>query len=70
MRNVYKPMPGSVYTVRELIEILSQANPDALIILGRNEDECTNYIERVIVSDNLVGFMTEMEDDENARRTD
>lgn len=66
MRNVYKPMSDSVYTVKELIEILSKANPEALIVIGRNEDECTNYIERVIVSDNLVGFMTEMEDDENA----
>lgn len=66
MRSEFKPMPDSVYTVKELVEILSQANPDALIIIGRNENDCKEYIERVIVSDNVVGFMTETEDEENA----
>ena len=61
----YRPQPDSVFTVRELISILSKANPDALVIVGKNMNDCEDYIERVVfgVDDPVIGLFTESEDD-------
>ena len=56
---IHRPMPDSVFTVRELIEILSTADPDAVVISGRNMDDCEDNIEQIVIGDNLVALLTD-----------
>lgn len=62
----YRPDPDSVLTVRELIEILSACDPDALIMIGTGLDDCTEYVERVIAQKHTVQLATEPEEADNA----
>ena len=45
-------------TVGKLIEILKSADPDALIVIGKNANECDEYLYTVTVSKHLVGFFS------------
>lgn len=56
---VHRPNPNSVITVRELIDILSTANPDALVIGGHNMDDCEYNIERIVVADHIVAMLSD-----------
>lgn len=61
---IYRPEPDSVFTVRELIDILKKADPDALIVTGTGLNDCENYIERVVINKAIVGFFTEAEEED------
>lgn len=58
-RTIYLPESDGVFTVRELIDILSTVDPDALVIAGRNVDNCNENIEQIMVSKYLVAFLTD-----------
>ena len=60
----FKPIYDDGFTVRELLEILQNADPDALIMIGRNENDCENYLYGVNVGEYLVGFFTEAESED------
>ena len=55
----YRPQPDSVFTVRELIEILSTADPDALVISGHSMDDCEDNIEQIVIGEHVVALLTE-----------
>ena len=59
---VYRPDPDSVYTVRELMEILSHADPDALIIVGRHVNDCEDNINEIRIGRTVVGLFTDPDD--------
>lgn len=67
---IHRPMPDSVFTVRELIEILSTADPDAVVISGRNMDDCEDNIEQIIIGDNIVAFLTQPDTVDDANEDD
>lgn len=56
---IHRPNPDSVFTVRELIDILSTASPDALVISGRSMDDCEDNIEQIVIGDHVVALLTE-----------
>ena len=62
-RTTYTPEPDGVFTVGQLIEILSKANKDAYIVVGRGMNDCDDHIERIYIADNIVGFFTESADE-------
>lgn len=64
-RTTYTPEPDGVFTVGQLIEILSKANKDAYIVVGRGLNDCDDHIERICIADNIVGFFTESADEYN-----
>ena len=51
------------FTVKDLMEILKDANPNALILVGRDPDDCSNYLYQVITRKSCVGFFTEPDED-------
>ena len=55
-------------TVGSLIEILKSADPDALIVIGKNANECDEYLYTVTVSKHLVGFFSNPDDTEKEAR--
>lgn len=61
---IYRPVPDAVFTVRELIDILSTANPDALVIVGRNMNDCEDNIERIVTGKNVVALLTDRAEEE------
>ena len=62
-QTIYTPDQDDVFTVGRLIEILSKANKDAYIVVGRGLNDCDDYIGRICISDNLVGLFTEAAED-------
>lgn len=62
-QTIYTPDQDDVFTVGRLIEILSKANKDAYIVVGRGLNDCDGHIERICISDNLVGLFTESTED-------
>lgn len=60
---IHRPAPDSVFTVRELIDILSTADPDALVIAGRNMDDCEGNIEQIVIGDHVVAMLSPAEGD-------
>lgn len=50
------------FTVGELIELLKDADPDALIITGRNPDHCDTYLYGVSIGKGLVGLYSDTEE--------
>jgi hypothetical protein len=52
------------FTVRDLLRILKDAEPDALIVVGSDYNNCDNYLYNVNIGSSLVGFFTEPERDE------
>lgn len=61
-KEFYKPVEEDGYTVKELLDILKDADPDSLIIIGRNHNDCDEYLYHITVGSALVGFFTEPED--------
>ena len=59
---IHRPAPDSVFTVRELIDILSTADPDALVISGRSMYDCDDNIERIVIGNHTVALLTEGDD--------
>lgn len=58
---------GEILTVRELIEILSQCNPDDIVVIGTGMNDCEENIMRVFYESNrrkpgAVAFFTEPEE--------
>lgn len=60
-----RPDGNSVFTVRDLIKILSHCPPNAEILVGTGLDNCEEYVERVIVSASNILFATEPNEPEN-----
>lgn len=58
----YKQVGEDGFTVGELMEILKEADPDALILIGNNPDDCEEYLYEVGIGKYLVGFFTERTD--------
>ncbi len=53
---VYKEDIGDSFTVGELIELLRNADPDAEIVVGEDEESHDDVINHVIVHKCLVGL--------------
>lgn len=60
---IHRPAPDSVFTVRELIDILSTADPDALVISGRTMDDCEDNIEQIVIGGHIVALLTDAHDE-------
>lgn len=60
-----RPDENSVFTVRDLMEILSRCPPNAEILVGTGLNNCEEYVERVIVSVSNVLLATEPNEPED-----
>jgi len=65
-----RPDDGEILTVRELIEILKECNPDSIIVIGTGMNDCEESIQRVFYNPNekkpgAVGLFTEPEEPED-----
>lgn len=69
-RRAYRSDPEHVCTAADLIRILSTANPDALILVGRGTNDCEDIVERVIINDHTVLLCTEPDDEEDRSHAD
>lgn len=69
---VYKADIGDSFTVGELIELLRNADPDAEIVVGEDENHPDSLINHVIVEKHLVGlfFNREPAPDEYSEKED
>lgn len=47
------------FTVKDLLKILKDADPDALIIIGSDDNHCEDHLYQVNTGKHLVGFFTE-----------
>ncbi len=57
MKYYEKPIETDGFTVRELMDLLKDADPDAIIVVGKDVNHCDGYLYGVGIG-TLVGFFT------------
>lgn len=58
-----KPEESDGFTVGDLLTILKDADPNALIVMGSDSDHCDQYLYQIHVNKSLVGFFSNPEEE-------